>query len=130
MFLMTLKQLMWVFFFLSIINIPLYTFYWQVNTQANPKSSFFQKFAMANSAQDDTCEELTFGRQTYLKFECPRKMSTISDLKFIGIAKNDTASCRGAIVTHIPSRIFTEGCYYDFDVQTPNAELTTRSLDG
>jgi len=28
MFLMTLKQLMWVFFFLSIINIPLYTFYW------------------------------------------------------------------------------------------------------
>lgn len=31
MFMMTLKNLIWLFFILSIINIPLYTFYFQVN---------------------------------------------------------------------------------------------------
>ena len=120
MFMMTLKQLVLLFFLLTIINIPLLTFYYQVNTKGGSEMSLFTRFAMANTASDQFCSTYAYGKARHLLLECPRKGSTIDQLKFIGIAKNDSATCRGALAALRPEKVFTQGCYFDFDINAPD----------
>jgi len=119
---------MWLFFLLSIINIPLLTFYYQVNTKGGSQMSLFTRFALANTASDQFCSTYTYGKNNNLLLECPRNQSTIDALKFIGIAKNDTASCRGAIAALRPEKVFTQECFFDFDVHTPKETMSPTEL--
>jgi len=69
--------------------------------------SLFTRFALANTASDQFCSTFSYGKSKHLLLECPRNGSTIDQLKFVGIAKNDTATCRGAISALRPERVFT-----------------------
>ena len=51
MFLMTVKQLMWLFCFVSVLNIPLYIFFYQINGVGTPRTliEYFSRFSLTNT---------------------------------------------------------------------------------
>jgi len=91
--------------------------------------SLFTRLALANTASDQFCSSYTYGKSRHLLLECPRNGSTITQLKFFGIAKNDTATCRGALFALRPEKVFTQGCFFDFDIHTPDESMSPKVLD-
>lgn len=66
MFLMTLKQLMCLFFILFIINIPLLFFYYSVNVKGESQVPFLTRFSIANTGATDICGTLDLSRNNTL----------------------------------------------------------------
>jgi len=89
MFLMTVKQLMWLFFFVSVLNIPLYIFFYQINGVGTPRSiiEYFSRFSLTNTERQTVCETMNIASQNEIKLQCPfNTQSQIDELNFIGLA--------------------------------------------
>lgn len=59
---------------------------------------------------------------------CPMEDATMDELKIIGVAQNDAATCRGAVSSIKPRQNFLEGCINNIEMHTPNDALTPKAL--
>jgi len=100
MFLMTVKQLMWLFFFISVLNIPLYYFYFQINEAGDTRNlsynsiiDQFQRFSIANTEKEQACQTVNLASKSTFSLSCPGRTAQIDVLNFIGVPLNADSAC-------------------------------------
>jgi len=127
MFLMTVKQLMKFFFFLSMLNIPCYLFYHQVNHGAEPEDivAHLAKLTLGSVGEQETvCRSTNAAASSSLELECPSNSEAfIDELLFVGITKNDSTTCRSATPVVKTDAVLQKGCFFDVDTHVRNEVL-------
>ena len=116
MFLMSTKALSILFFVLTIINFPVYLFYYQSNDYPveNIPYDFFPKLSLGNIGQaENACSSMNNAIETEVKFTCSSNFAKLSGLKYIGLVDKD-ANCKSvlsATKSALPDE-FKQDCLY------------------
>jgi len=83
---------------LSVLNFPVYLFFYESNQTANCSSrniqECFDKLSLGSIGQNEVaCSTLNFAKSREINFSCSSKFAKLTDIKFIGISKADTSNC-------------------------------------
>ena len=117
MFLLATKALAILFFFLTVINIPVYAFYYASNPTSVDSTSlqdYFASLSLGNIGQSEhACDRVNWAVATNISLSC--SMGTLQDIRYFGISKDDTATCMNLLSARTISEKLVDGCYSDFD---------------
>ena len=118
MFLMTVKQLMWLFFFISVLNIPVYYFYFQINEPGDKTNIIdqLQRFSIANTEREQACQTVNLAQKSSFNLYCAGGKASIDSLNFIGVTLNDNSTCKSMDTQSNPETYMQHGCYFDLDI--------------
>jgi hypothetical protein len=100
MFLMSSKALSVLFFFLTVINLPVYLFYYSSNDYEvqNIPIDFFPKLSLGNIGQaENSCSSANHVTSSEISFTCSSNFAKLSDLKFVGIIQTNETTCNSAL---------------------------------
>lgn len=102
MFLMSTKALSILFFFLTILNLPVYLFYYQSNDYAVQSTiDFFPKVSLGNIGQaENACSSMNYVTDKKVSFTCSSNFAKLSELKYIGLIDKE-ASCKSVLATSV-----------------------------
>lgn len=104
------------FLILTIINIPVYMFYYSSNPNYAILSpaDFFTSMSLGNLGEEQkACDVINWSVAKEVTLSCSQGILT--DLKYAGISKNDRVSCLGMRSTKNPQDLMLDGCYYDYE---------------
>ena len=125
LFLMSTKSLSILFFFLTIINIPVYMFYFASHPASQSVSTpqdYFNALSLGNIGESDyACAAVNWANP--VKAPAVQEVTlacatgTLTDVKYLGVPKSDKVTCTNLLtdVSHINQKLEAE-CYTDFDV--------------
>ena len=95
LFLLATKALSWFFFFLTIINIPVYVFYHNANPVEQTKPWFLgylNSFSLGNIAQTgSSCDSLNIAIDSKINLSCPS--GHLDNIMYYGFTKENEATC-------------------------------------
>lgn len=99
MFLISAKTLAWFFVVLTILNVPTYMFFYKSNQTANCSTSdlqgCFDKLSMGSIGQSEiACATVNFAKSRELELACFTSNAKLTEIKFVGIAKDNETSCK------------------------------------
>lgn len=116
MFLLATKSLAWLFFFLTILNLPVFAFYYASNpTSENSLSlqDYFGSLSLGNIGESEhACDRMNLAADKNIKLSC--SMGLLQEMKYIGIGKDDSSTCMNILSAVKVSENFENGCYTDF----------------
>lgn len=123
MFLMSTKQLMKFFFFLTVINLPLYLFFWQSTEHDSHSHDINFIFAHlgigALGERQNACGYANVATQKNITIKCAHKMGKIDNLLMVGLSKNDSTTCSAisdnTYRTDAPN-LLAKGCFLHYDL--------------
>ena len=95
MFLMSTKALAWLFFILTILNFPVYVFFWESNESAvHAPQDYFAKLSLGNIGQTEfACSAMNFQLQRVISMSCSTNFAQMEDLQYFGLANTDQDTC-------------------------------------
>lgn len=115
--LMTTKSLSWLFFILTILNLPVYFFYYQGNVtkQENSDLSFGSYFAMlslGNIGQStNACGEINTAIEDDMILSC--SFGNLGSLNAFGLVKSEDVECKNLTSSQNPNGQLEENCSRD-----------------
>ena len=123
MFLMSLKQLMKVFFLFTILNMPIYVYLSKTHDVSRTGGNiftFFASFTMGALGQGEpTCSEINLANSTILELKCGHPYATIEEITTIGMAQSNAKSCATAqfLTRNGAKENFYDGCYTNYNIK-------------
>ena len=118
MFLMSTKSMALLFAILSILNIPVYMFYFQSNPMQahNPKiQDFFSALSLGNIGQTtQACDTVNLAIDQEITLHCPT--GKLDKLLLQGVGKDDDSSCTNmrSVPEYKYNSQFYSKCYTDY----------------
>jgi len=124
LFLMSTKSLAVLFFFLTLINIPVYMFYFASHPASQSLSTpqdYFNALSLGNIGSGDyACAAVNWAvpvvAPAVQEITLACATGTLTDVKYLGVPKSDKVTCKNLLVNtlHIKEKLEDE-CYTDFD---------------
>ena len=94
-FLMSTKALTLLFLVLTIINVPVYAFFYEANDgEVQTPQDYFSKLSLGNLGQSErTCSAMNYATDKQLHLSCLSSFEKMSKIDYIGISKSDESNC-------------------------------------
>ena len=128
---MATKALAWLFFLLTLINIPVFMFYWAGDVDSTTDSgnaeelgpaADFVRLSLGNIGQNfNAGGEANYLVDAALKISCP--FGTLDSLNAFGLSKDDEANARMMADSTAPAELLEVNCALVGDTSTQQATV-------
>lgn len=114
---MSTKAVAWLFFFLSILNIPVFIFFYESNDAEiiSVPMDYFAKLSLGNIGQaENACNQMNYATDREISFTCSSSFAKLSDLKYLGVVKKSKTTCKKVLLEEskdLPD-LFETDCLY------------------
>lgn len=128
MFLMSIKQLIKLFFVFMMMNMPIYVYLSKTHDDSRTGGdiyTFFASFTMGALGQGEpTCSETNLVTKTQLELKCGHPYATIEEINTIGIANTNENACATAQFStrFAAEQNFKSGCYLNHNIKGEQME--------
>jgi hypothetical protein len=112
--LMVTKQLVWLFFWLTLINLPVFAFFYYGNNskQSDSVSAYQEYFAMLSlgniGQQQNACGENNYAIENVMTLSC--SFGKLGSFEAFGLSTDDGALCLDLSESEIPQQFLDKQC--------------------